>query len=104
MKKAQAVILSSPSEGLPCVLIEALCCGEGVVVSSDCPDGPREILQNGQFGKLFEVGNAEALSQIMEQITSKQITRDMFIKGLKEHLRKFSFKGKMQEFSDLFEK
>lgn len=103
MKKAKAVILSSSSEGFGCVLIEALYCTKGVVISSDCPDGPREILQNGRFGKLFEVGNAQALAHLMRGITAQKIKREMFTKGLKKHLQKFSFKGKKQELVNLLE-
>lgn len=46
MRGARALLLSSSSEGLPTVLIESLICGTPVV-STDCPTGPREILQGG---------------------------------------------------------
>lgn len=59
--KADVVALSSRFEGLPTVLVEALAVG-AKVVSTDCPSGPREILQNGKFGILVEPGNPEALA------------------------------------------
>lgn len=103
MKEASAVVLSSPSEGLPCVLVEALCCTKGVVVSSDCPDGPREILGNGKFGKLFNVGDAAALADIFQQIDAGKLSQEMFADGLNEHLRKFTMIDKEKELSELFE-
>jgi len=59
-KNADAFVLSSIYEGLPTVLIEALACGCNVV-STDCPTGPREILQGDKFGYLCKVNDAADL-------------------------------------------
>jgi glycosyltransferase involved in cell wall biosynthesis len=67
MASASVLAMSSIHEGLPTVLIEALACG-CPVVSTDCPSGPREILQGGTYGPLVPVGDAEALASGIQSI------------------------------------
>jgi glycosyltransferase involved in cell wall biosynthesis len=65
MAKAAVLALSSDSEGLPTVLIEALASGTPVV-ATDCPTGPREILDGGRLGRLVPVGDEAALAEAIE--------------------------------------
>jgi len=61
MAGADTLMMSSVHEGLPTVLIEAMACG-CPVVSTDCPSGPRTILEDGQYGPVVEVGDDAALA------------------------------------------
>lgn len=67
MFKSDVLALTSKgAEGSPNVLKESLALGLPVV-STDCPSGPREILQNGKFGHLVPVQDAQALAVALEQ-------------------------------------
>jgi glycosyltransferase involved in cell wall biosynthesis len=62
---AALLVLSSRWEGYPNVLLEALALGVPVV-ATDCPHGPRELLDGGRYGRLTAVGDHVALARAMD--------------------------------------
>lgn len=61
MARASAFVLSSLFEGMGIVLVEAMAAGTPVI-ATDCESGPAEILADGRYGKLVQVGDVEGLA------------------------------------------
>ena len=83
MAHASLFVLSSVFEGLPTVLIEALACG-CPVVSTDCPSGPREILDNGRYGTLVPMSDEKSLAAAILQALDARVNKDQLIARGKE--------------------
>jgi glycosyltransferase involved in cell wall biosynthesis len=75
LRAAQLFALSSIYEGFGNVLVEALLAG-CPVVSTDCPSGPAEILDNGRYGRLVPVNDAIALALAIREALAEQVDVD----------------------------
>ena len=62
LKSSDLLVLSSRFEGLPNVIMEAISLKK-FVISSNCKTGPREILDNGIGGFLYNVGDYKGLAK-----------------------------------------
>ncbi|MEB3295659.1 MAG: glycosyltransferase [Synechococcales bacterium] len=96
MSHAAAFVLSSRWEGLPTVLVEALACG-CPVISTDCPSGPEEILEQGRFGPLVPMGDVNALANAMVSVLSQPLPKQLLI----ERAQRFSIHRAMEDYLDL---
>ena len=97
MAKADLLVSSSDNEGMPMVLGEALICG-CPIVSTDCPSGPREYLENGRWGHLTPINDKDALAAAMLETLSNGIDRD----ALKSRGTDFDINNIVDEYEKLY--
>lgn len=78
-------VLSSYAEGLPNVLVEAMSAG-CTVVSTKCPTGPAEVLQDGKYGYIVPMGDHVAMAASILEALDHPIADDL----LKEAVAPFT--------------
>jgi glycosyltransferase involved in cell wall biosynthesis len=89
--KSEVFVLSSYAEGLPNVLVEAMFCG-CTPVATDCPTGPREVLQDGKYGYLVPMRDPVAMALGIEHALDHPIPRAL----LAEAVRPFEERAVLQ--------
>ncbi|VAW79905.1 Glycosyl transferase, group 1 [hydrothermal vent metagenome] len=99
MAHASVFILTSLYEGLPGVLIQALACG-CPVISTNCPGGSAEILDNGKYGYLVPVQHNEKLVNAIHSTLLTPPSREQ----LKARAALFSTSTAAQQYLDLLDK
>jgi len=80
--RAEVFALSSRVEGMPNVLVEAMMCG-CTVVATDCPTGPRELLQGGRYGYLVTPRDPVALADGIDAALDTPIVSDRTVEAIR---------------------
>lgn len=93
-KNANCFVLSSDFEGLPGVLVQALACSERLV-STDCPDGPKEILLEGKLGQLVPVSSVEHMVDALKNVKQGRVG---FVDFEDRKLGRFSVEENVSEY------
>ena len=100
IRRATVVVLSSRTEAMPTILLEAMACGTPVV-STDAPYGPAEILENGRWGKLVPVENSSALANAILEVLDGDVIPEA---ELRQRAEDFSILRAAEAHEELFEK
>jgi len=84
LSRASLLVLSSLWEGSPTVLTEAMALGVPVV-ATDCPSGPREILQGGRIAPLVPMGDPEALARAIVETLARPLAKAALEEAVAEY-------------------
>ena len=103
IKWADVFVLTSKYEGLPNVLLEALCLKK-YIISTDCPTGPREILNNGKYGDLVKIGDYKKISSLLNNYKKNQSKINKKIHNGFLNLNKYDFKSNCEEYYNSIKK
>lgn len=95
MQKATLFVLSSLWEGSPNVLTEAMALGTPVV-STDCPSGPGELLQDGEFGPLVPVEDEKTLAEAILHVLDNPLPSQVLQQAVKPYRAEISAKKYLQ--------
>jgi glycosyltransferase involved in cell wall biosynthesis len=102
MASSKLFVLSSLHEGFPNALIEAMAVGLPVI-STNCPFGPSEIVNDGVDGILVPSGDVQALSCAMEYLMVHEDVRNRLGERARVSSEKFSLETVMHRWESLLE-
>lgn len=103
IKRADVYVQSSNFESFCLVLFEAIACGTPVV-STDCDFGPAELLDNGMYGQLVDVGNITQITEAILRVLEEPAKYFEIAERAAKHIENLSPDIILQSYRNLFER
>ena len=100
-KRSEMLVLCSEHEASPLVLVEAMACGVPCI-SMDCPNGPREIIQDGETGLLVKDGDVKGLSAKIEWMIIHDVKRVVMGRNARDYAATRKQSVVMKEWKNLY--
>lgn len=85
---ASIFLMTSRSEGLPMVLLEAQACGLPIV-AYDCETGPAEMVHHGEDGYLVPLYHSQEMCERLHELASDGNLRKAFGAKARENVKRF---------------
>lgn len=100
MAAADVFLVSALTEGGPMALLEAMSCGIPAI-STDCPSGPREILDGGKYGVLVPMSDPGAIADAIARFVADPALRADYARRAREGTARFEVGAIMERFLEV---
>lgn len=100
---SKVYVMSSLFEGMPNALMEAMAVGLPCV-STDCPNGPKELITDGENGLLVPLSDVDAMTEAILRLIEDEELSLKCSQGAREILKTHHIDVKAKEFADYIEK
>ncbi|WP_413561342.1 glycosyltransferase [Bdellovibrio sp. HCB209] len=102
IKNAQFFVHSAIREGFGLVIVEAMSLGRPVIATR-CPVGPKDILDGGAYGQMFDVKDHVVLADLIAKYLENSSERSKYAKLSLERSTVYSREAIVPKLYDLFE-
>lgn len=99
---ADMFVLTSLSEGMPSVILEAMGCGLPIIASD--VGGNNEIVKEGENGFLIKENDVELIAQQIAELVNNKELRQRMGKKSREMALQYDWGNIMQQYNDLYMK
>jgi len=101
IKRSEIFVHTSRFEGFGNIILEAMACGVPVI-ATDCPFGPREIINNGENGILVPVRDERALANALKMMSADRELRKKLAEEALKRLSDFSVEKMVGRYENVF--
>jgi glycosyltransferase involved in cell wall biosynthesis len=101
LKSCDIFVLTSLWEGLPCSILEAMCCGKPIIANAI--DGVKEIVINNETGFLIEPNNYKHMAEKVQYLLlNENISEKMGKNGFNSVGKEFDINYVLKQHEDLY--